>query len=155
MATKRNRPCPRRLQILAHLARRRSRFRTEAARLLEKSSQKCPPARISESPQRADQRRRCPDHRQIRCAGTQDEVICRSSPETNRRGEGLGRIRFVRREDVQIGAQRKIGATCHRRRREHGAVARVRENFGHARGARETRGAIEFALSYWFASSAA
>src|SRR5437016_203565 len=83
---------------------------------------------------------------------TKAEVICRSSPETNRRGEGLGRIRFVRREDVQIGAQRKIGATCHRRRREHGAVARVRENFGHARGARETRGAIEFALSYWFAS---
>src|ERR1043166_552220 len=105
MATKRDRPRACWLQILADLARGWSRVRTEAARLLEESSQKCSPARIPKSSQRADQRRRHPDHRQIRRARIQDEIVYRSSSETNWRRQSPDRFGFVRRKDIQIGAQ--------------------------------------------------
>src|SRR5438128_2312555 len=89
VAAKRNRPRPRRLQIVADLAGWRRRVRTKAARLFQKGFEKRAASRFSKSAERADQRGRCADHRPVRRAGTQNEIVRGIAEEANGGGEGF------------------------------------------------------------------
>ena len=60
----------------------------------------------------------------------------RVSQKADGREQSSAHLRFVRREHLQIGAQCEAGATGDGERSEHGAVARVRQNFGDGEGAR-------------------
>src|SRR4029077_16181632 len=84
VATKRDRPRAGWLQIVADLARRRCRFRPQAAGLFQKDLEICAASRFSKSAQRANQRRRHFDDRQICCARTEDKVVCDAAEKTNR-----------------------------------------------------------------------
>ena len=91
--------------------------------------------RLSEGAERADQGGRRADRRQVRGHGSEDEGVRRAAEEADRRAEGPGPVRFVRRQHLQVGAQREAGAARDRGEREHRAIARLRQDFGHADGA--------------------
>ena len=109
VAAKRHRSRARRLQFIAHLAWRWRGVRTEAARLFQESFEIGPASRVSESVERANQGRRRPDDRQICGLRIENENVCRSCPQTDRREEGADRFRFVRRDHLQVGAEREAG----------------------------------------------
>src|SRR6266436_4565288 len=94
VAAKRNGPRTRRLCCIANLAGRRRRLWAKAARLLQESFQISPTPGIAKSSERANQSRRRPDDRQICRFGNQNQDVCRSCPETNRRDEGADHFRF-------------------------------------------------------------
>src|SRR5262249_35648385 len=150
VAAKRDRSCPGRLQIVPDLAGRRRRFWAEAAGLFEESWKVRSATRISQSAERTHQRGGCFDDRLLCCSRLVDEIVRRSSQETNRRRESAHRFGFVRREDLQIGPQRQTGEVGHCLGREHGAIARVSENSHYAEGIGKTGGknTPTFAESY-------
>ena len=119
------------------LAWRRRRFRTEAARLHQESFQDGPAPRFSESAERTDQRRRCADGRQVRRDGSRRRRrSSRLVKKADRRAEGSAHLGFVRRQHLQVGAQCEAGAAGDGGGREHRAVARVRQDYRDAEGAR-------------------
>src|SRR5215831_18346869 len=78
------------------------------------------------------------------------KCVRRSAQETNRRRESAHRVRFVRRENLQVGPQREAREASHPLGCEHRAVARVPENSHYGEGLGNTGGknACAFAESY-------
>src|SRR4029450_11927891 len=93
LAAERDRPRASWLQIFAHLAWRWRRLWPQATRLFEKSFEICATSGVPKGIERAHQGGRCFDYRQIRRAGTQNEVVRGIAEKTNGRPEsfvGLG-----------------------------------------------------------------
>src|SRR5205823_13636077 len=140
VAARGNRPRARRLRHVAGLAGRWRRLWAEAEGLFQESFETGPASCVAESTERTNQSRRRSDNRQIRGAGNQNEGVCRSCPETNRRDEGANHFRLVRRQHPQARAKRKAGQARDGGGCEPGAIARVPENFSDAESAREIGG---------------
>src|SRR5713226_2974370 len=85
VAAKRNGSCPGRLCFIADLAGRWRRVWTKAARLFQESLEISAAPRAAKSAKRGDQSRRRSHDRQICRLGNQNESLCRSCPQTNRR----------------------------------------------------------------------
>src|SRR5207253_878335 len=95
VAAKGNRPRTGRLQIIADLAWRWSRFRSKTARLFEEDFKIGATSRFSKGAERTDQRRRCFDNRQVRSAGNENEVLSHLTEKTNRRTQGFTNLRRI------------------------------------------------------------
>ena len=137
MAAKRNWARPRRLQIVADLARRWCRFWTEAPRLFEK---------VVKSVRRLAFQKALSERIKAGDILTIDkfavsEIKTKAFFDLLRkqrdRREGFDRFRLVRRHHLQIGAQREACETGDCGRCEHSAVARVSKNPGNVKGARK------------------